>query len=279
MAINIGTKSQEVESVKYTGVGPCTIKCLNPNKTQLSALYGGRDIEKDPEYLSTEKDSTTPMLRLAFYLYNEQYDFTTPVSFFVSKRHQISKDEKSIKLINKYGECATLPVDYKTGNIPENMRWYCMDGVRPAYVGEEELVTFLKAYLNIPNKSFRKRDNTVVFIKDLTDAEFLIENWDVYFQGNVSELQQIIQSTVDYKVKVMFGVKSVDGKQYQDVYNRAFAKNAVTDYSVLYRKVLETKNNSGYPNTEFAFEPLRPYIVEATSFTDESPQSVRSYFK
>jgi hypothetical protein len=192
------------------------------------------------------------------------------VSFFLKRDARYNRDATKIQVINKYGETTWLPVENaKAGTVPENLSWFEPADFRPAYIGEEELTNFIKAYLNIPNKSYRKKDGTVVDIKDKSEAEARLDNIENYFKGDFSELRNVIALQPKNKVKCMFGVKTTDeNKQYQAVYTQKFLKNNVTDYSKLDEELQERKANGAYPDTEFSVCDLKEYGVEATNFSE-----------
>lgn len=133
---------------------------------------------------------------------------TDRITFFLSKAMNFNRDRSKVEVINKYGESTYLPIACVEGTepIPDNMKWYDTSGMRPTYIGEADLTAFIKAFLNIPSKSYRK-GNEVVFIKNLADAEAKLDKIESYFRGDVSELKSVIGLQPNNRVKVMFGVK------------------------------------------------------------------------
>jgi hypothetical protein len=180
-----------------------------------------------------------------------------------------NRDRSKVEVINKYGESTYLPIACVEGTepIPDNMKWYDTSGMRPTYIGEADLTAFIKAFLNIPSKSYRK-GNEVVFIKNLADAEAKLDKIESYFRGDVSELKSVIGLQPNNRVKVMFGVRTTDdNNQYQAVYTKKFLKNMVNDYSKLDEDLQARKNAGAYPSVEFLAEPIKEYTVESTDFS------------
>lgn len=279
MAISVGKKSEEFEVKRYIGVGKFNILSVNPCKEEIEKLYN-TTLEKEPEYVGIKKDTNTPQIRIDFIAKEETLNFITRFSFFINKEEMYNKDKTKVQMINNYGETTWLTVeDAEKGVIPDNQKWFRTEGIRPAYQGEEALIGFLKAFLNIQPKSYKKADGTEVINSD-EDSTIYIENWDNYFKGNVKELKDIISSIPDYKVKALLGVKKVDGKEYQDVFSKMFLKNSIRNYDRLNKELIESKNAGSYPNTEFDVMPIEEYTVTPTKFdkTVEDMPPVHSFF-
>ena len=279
MAFATGKESTEGNVVKrYIGVAPVSILAVNPSKAELEKIYD-TEIENTPEYIGeTEvgQEGTkykVPQVRLDFIVQTDPeksngIDMKTKVSFFLSKEVRYNRDGSKVQVINKYGETTWLPIeDAKAGRVPENLSWFEPADFRPAFIGEEELTGFIKAYLNIPNKSYRKKNGEVVELKDKSEAEARLDHIQDYFSGNFSELRSAIALQPKNKVKCMFGVRTTDdNKQYQTVYTQKFLKNNVTDYSKLDEELQDRKAAGAYPTTEFSVCDLKEYTVESTDF-------------
>ena len=279
MAFATGKESTESNVVKrYIGVAPVFILAVNPSKTELEKLYD-TELENAPEYvgeteIGQEGDKhNVPQVRLDFIVQTDPdksngIDMKTKVSIFLVKEVKYNRDNSKVQVINKYGETTWLPIeDAKAGRVPENLSWFEPADFRPAFIGEEELTGFIKAYLNIPNKSYRKKNGEVVELKDKSEAEARLDKIQDYFKGDFSELKNVIALQPKNKVKCMFGVRTTDdNKQYQTVYTQKFLKNNITDYSKLDKELQERKNAGAYPTTEFSTCDLKEYTVESTDF-------------
>ena len=196
-----------------------------------------------------------------------------------------NKDGSKVQVINKYGETTWLPIEHaKAGTVPESLSWFEPADFRPALIGEEELTNFIKIYLNIPNKSYRKKNGEVVELKDKSEAEARLDKIQDYFKGDFSELRNVIALQSKNKVKCLFGIKTTDdNKMYQAVYTQKFLRNNTTDYSKLDAEVQERKQNGAYPNTEFFIGDLKEYTVEPTNFApsanSEEPSTTSPWFE
>lgn len=276
MAFAKGKESVEAAPVKrYIGVAPVTVLAVNPTKAELEKIYG-ITLENTPEYLSTVEvnGKKVKQVRLDFIVKTvaekcNEIDFISKVSFFINDSVRYSKDNTKIQVINKYGETTWLSIeDAKAKRVPDNLSWFEPADFRPAYIGEEELTGFIKAYLNIPNKSYRDANGNVVELKDKSEAEARLDKISNYFNGDTSELKEVVALQPNNKVRVLFGVRTTDdGKQYQAVYTQKFLKYGNTNYASLEKEVNDRKANGAYPTTEFKVCDLQEYTVEATDLS------------
>lgn len=278
MAFASGSESKDRVKKLYIGVAPVFIVSVNPNKAEYEKLFN-RTLDDAPVYIGEgevgpEGDRVkVPQIRIDFIVKTDAekcgVELTDRITFFLSKAMNFNRDRSKVEVINKYGESIYLPIACVEGTepIPDNMKWYDTSGMRPTYIGEADLTAFIKAFLNIPNKSYRK-GNEVVFIKNLADAEAKLDKIESYFRGDVSELKSVIGLQPNNRVKVMFGVKTTDdNNQYQAVYTKKFLKNMVNDYSKLDEDLQARKNAGAYPSVEFLAEPIKEYTVESTDFS------------
>lgn len=278
MAFASGSESKDRVKKLYIGVAPVFIVGVNPNKAEYEKLFN-RTLDDAPVYIGEgevgpEGDRVkVPQIRIDFIVKTDAekcgVELTDRITFFLSKAMNFNRDRSKVEVINKYGESTYLPIACVEGTepIPDNMKWYDTSGMRPTYIGEADLTAFIKAFLNIPSKSYRK-GNEVVFIKNLADAEAKLDKIESYFRGDVSELKSVIGLQPNNRVKVMFGVKTTDdNNQYQAVYTKKFLKNMVNDYSKLDEDLQARKNAGAYPSVEFLAEPIKEYTVESTDFS------------
>jgi hypothetical protein len=279
MAFGKGQESTEGTAVKrYIGVGSVNIVAVNPNKAELEKIYNTQ-IENAPEYVSEievgEDKHKVANVRIDFIVKsvpekNDGIEFTTKIPFFVRKEYRINRDGSKVQIIDKYGRTAWVTKEqYQKKEIPvySNGPANIDKDYRACYHGEEELINFIKTYLNIPNV-MKYVNNTWVMNDNPADSEARLEHIENYFKGDFSELRDVISLQPNNKVKALFGVRTTDdGKQYQAVYNQMFLRNNVTDYSRLDKDLQERKNAGAYPSTEFAVCPLKEYTVESTDFS------------
>ena len=292
MAFASGSESKENVRKLYQGVAPVFVRAVNPNKTVLSSFYGV-DIEEDPVYMGETEignegnKKTVPQVRIDFLVVTNPeksngIEMRTKISFFIKKAFRYNRENTKVQVIDKYGQTAWPTIEEaKVHAIPqyENGPANLDADYRPAYIGEEDLVGFIKAYLNIPNPSFSYKDkNTgeivVKTLPNLDDALARLDGIDNYFKGDFKELESILKLQPNNVVKACFGVRTTDeNKQYQAVYTQKFLKNVITDYSRLDKDIQDKKDAGSYSTTEFSTEPLHEYNVEPTNFSTGVSQS------
>ena len=278
MAFSAGKESSEGGVIKrYIGVAPVKVLATNPTKAELEALYN-TTLEKDVEYTGTQdvEGTKVPYARIDFIVRTvadkcDGIEMTTKVSYFIRKEYRFNREKTKVQVIDKYGRTAwvtkeqanahEIPV-YKNG--PANLD----KDYRPAYVGEEDLTNFVKAYLNIP--SVQKYVNGKwELVDNPSECEARMDDIDKLFAGDFKGLKEIMSYQPNNKVKVLFGVRTTDdGKQYQAAYTQMVLRNGVTDFSKLDADLQERKAAGAYPSTDFEVKPIHEYNVDSTPVED-----------
>lgn len=286
MAIARGNESKEAQEFKrYIGVAPVFIKAVNPDKTQHEALFN-TTLEEAPNYLGTIEvdgnDVQNARIQVVLQPDVEKIGFEMPLitmAMFIQNRSRVGANSGKTQVIDKYGRTAwASPEELASHAIPvySNGPADIDKDYRPAYVGEEELMEFVKAYLCIP--SVTVWDNN---LKKMVpnpkvkpeECECRFDNLDKIFKGDFSEIKDALGFQPTNKVKVLLGVRTdaESGRLYQAVYTRKFLRNAATNYSSLDKEVQEMINNAMANgrtlNTEYQVAPVHEYSVEATNFT------------
>ena len=260
----------------YSGIATVGIVAINPTKAELSKIYG-TSVEKDPEYISKMKDTNVDQIRLDFIVAtdpnkNNGVNFKSKISFFIGGAANYNKDKTKVKVINKYGETAWVPGDLK---VPENMSWYNTEGMRVAFIGEEELVNFIKTYMNIPVRSWKDTNGVTHTIDNPEEAEALLEKIPMYFKGDISEIRDIIKMRPTNEIKVLFGIKTTDNNmQYQVAYTQMFLKSSSKNYDRLEKDVNDRQKAMAYPNTHFDIKCISEYKDEPTQDFPENTTEV-----
>ena len=286
MAFSKGTSSEATSQIKrYVGIAPVKVRGINPTKDELNAFFGS-NIEEEPVYISEVEinGSKIPQVRLDF-LVETQLDndevFKSRVTFFLRKMHRVSTSGK-IQVIDKYGRTVWVtPEEAQNKQIPvySNGPANISLPYKPVYSGEEELIDFLRCYLNIDNPANYKDGKWVMKTgAELESCESCLDEIDKYFTGNISELKAIVEFQPENEVKVLFGVRtSDDGRQFQTTFTRRFVRNRATNYNRLAKELNEAKAAGAYSTSYFEIAPLHEYVVEPTAFdqptSTEEPKS------
>jgi hypothetical protein len=285
MAIKIGKKSEESSFKLFQGICAFKVVAINPTKKEYKEILN-REVEEEPSYTSkNDKDQETS--RVTFYVQtdansniNNGIVMNASFSFTLVKAKRTGTQSGKIQIIDKYGRTAwATPEEVEKKDIPmyANGPAPISAEYRPACQGEEDLINFMKTWLNIPDtRVYNRTNNTWTEREDKSDCEISLDLKKL-FAGDYSELKDIITVASDFLVKGVAGVRTTDkGKQYQAIFTRFFLKNASSNYIKLEKEVTDFKNTGGAADTEYDFANLHEYKVTASSFkkqdaTEELP--------
>lgn len=267
-----------VSTVKklYVGIAPIQILAVNPTAKQLEEIYGNKQ-EKEPVYISEVLDNNTnqnvKQVRVDYFVKTVKEDCgietISKVTFFLKNTCIYNRDKTKICVINIYGQTAYLPIECMQKNmpIPANMQWFNTKGMRAAYNGEEAITGFMKEYLGIPDPTYYKEGQRV-FIDDLSRAEVGFDHIKDWFNGDFTELNDVLSIRPENKVFVLMGVKTTgDNKQYQHIFSDKALKIKAksTDYFMSY--FMKRKEAGAFSNIEFDGQPIHEYTVNPTTFS------------
>lgn len=290
MAFGQGQVStEEVSFKKYIGVASVNVLAVNPTKEKLEEIYG-RELSKAPEYTEEAEinGEKVAKVRIDFVIKadNEKYkdadgkpvELISKISFFLANRYKYNSENTKVQVKDKYGRFAWVTVEQaKNHEIPQysNGPANIDKDYKPAYDGEEDLINFVKTFLNIPSCQNYIDGKWVMKDADkLADCEASLDHISDYFKGDTSELSTILSYQPTNKVKVLFGIKnSNDGKQFQTVYNKMVLRNNVRDYGKLDANVKETQSRGSMSTSEFDCTDLHEYVVKATDLSKEEPSN------
>lgn len=287
MAIARGNESKEAPEFKrYIGVAPVFIKAINPDKKEHEALFN-TTLEEAPKYVETKEDKDgksykNVRIQIVFKPDTEKIGFEMPLvtmALFLQDTPRVGGDSGKTQVIDKYGRTAwATPEDLETHRIPvyANGPADIDKDYRPAYVGEEELMEFVKAYLCIPsitvwdNETKKMVPNPKVKPEE---CECRFDSLDKVFKGDFTEIKDALGFQPLNKVKILLGVRTdaETGRLYQSVYTRKFLRNSTTNYNSLDKSVQESINyalaHNKTVNTEYDVAPVHEYVVTPTKFT------------
>lgn len=257
---------------RYIGVGTVKVVAINPTKDELNKLTG-RELENEIDYLGKDEELDCKTARIDIWLklepeLNNGIESFEKHSIFIKKSARYNKDNTKIQVINKYGQTMwALIEDFKSKNWSDLPTWFENADIRPTFIGEEELISLIKVYLNIPSVSWKDGKGVVKYIANREDAEAQLENYNKYFEGNFKELQELVKLFPDNIFKACFGVKLTDdGKEYQTIYGKMFLKPSVKTYTALEKSINDSKDAGGFATTEFSVNPIHEYSVTPTTF-------------
>lgn len=290
MAISKGNASKEAQEFKrYIGVCPVFVKAVNPNKAEHEDLFN-TTLEEAPVYVQDKEDAegnTYKNVRISVVLAPdvEKIGFEMPIvtmPLFVANKKQHGANSGKYQVVDKYGRFAwATETEISAKEIPtynNGKKADISNDYRIAYVGEEELTAFIKAFLCIPSITKWDNDNKcMVPNKDVKPEEcecrLEVESFEKLFKGDFSEIKEILGFQPNNKVKVCLGVRTDpdSGKLFQSVYTKKFMSNASTNYNSL-DKLLQAdaayaQEHNKVLSTEYSAETVHEYSVTPTTFT------------
>lgn len=277
---------------RYTGVGIVNVIAVNPTKEELSRIQN-REVTVDPVYVyPQETKEDVNMVRIVFYVKTTDHDenmgvdVTSQLSFILRDSYLTSNksEVEKVKVIDGYGQTGWVnEEELKNQTVPMNKngkRARLIAPFRPMYQGEEELVDFLKKFLNVPDAMDYNRDSGEwVVSKDIDIAEISLSNIKEYFKGNVKEIRDAINAWDQNLVKVLFYVRTNDdNKSYQSVLSDLVLRPGSRNYEPFLKKVKERQEFGAYANATFTYGPLEVLSLTPTSFSQktESTDDVKS---
>ena len=269
---------------RYVGVGSVKVLAVNPNMEEWNNITGG-SMTKEPEYTGVTQDGVKTA-RITLLVQTDPaktiggIDAIIPVTFWFRKIPVVGSQSGKYMVIDAYNNTAWgTEEDIKAGNqiMYSNGPAKIIGKYRPAYVGEYELMNFIRQFLCIGSAG---ETNGYDYINgswvekkgdELKDCEcsFTPEEIQQMFKGNFSCVKDAIALQPTNKVKVLFGIRTNEGKEYQDIYTSYVLRNSATSYSKLQEKIEESKAAGGLSDRIYDyFGDLREYKVVATDFTE-----------
>lgn len=290
MAISKGNASKEAQEFKrYIGVCPVFVKAVNPNKTEHEKLFN-TTLEEAPVYVQDKEDAegnSYKNVRISIVMQPdvEKIGFEMPLitmPLFVTNQKQFGAKSGKYQVVDKYGRFAwATEAEISAKEIPTNSNGKKADisnDYRIAYVGEEALTKFIRAFLYIPEITVWDNNEQcrVPNTKDKPEeceCRLDVETFEKLFKGDFSEIKEILGFQPNNKVKVCLGVRTDanSGKLFQSVYTKKFISNAATNYSSL-DKMLQADasyaaENNKVLNTEYSAETVHEYSITPTNFS------------
>lgn len=280
--IKVGKKSEEAVFKLYTGVGVVNVLAVNPNKAKAEAILG-RELKDEPVYTGTLDDGKK-YVRVTFYVktdeeakINNKINLISTINFMITEAPVVGSNSGKVKVIDKYDRTAWVTkeeFDKKAIPVYSNGPAKISSDYRPLYQGEENLIEFLTAWLNLPPTE--EYDNSIGKFKEVSNLEACGTGLDItkIIKGDISDIAEVIPTVSNYGVKCAIGVRTTnEGRQYQEIYNRMFLKNSSSNYEKLDADIQNVKNNGGLSSSEFSTKPLHEYVVEATDFSTETKET------
>lgn len=260
--------------VKHIGIGMFEIAAINPNEKEYEELFG-RAPQKELTYVKEkEQDGKTyKQATVTVYLRNitggATSNFIVPVSFFLDGIVKKGKDSGKIKVIDKYGNCRWVTEEeYNNKSVPldkNGNRMILAPDYRACLGDEDLLVGMLRAYL-VLDRPDEYINGCWVFKSQekLKDLESSLEHTKDYFNGDFSELKEIVKLQPNNKFQALLGIRKNDeGKEFQDVFKHHFMQYWESNLSQLEYQLSRNKEYN-YSHTVFELCQLKEYLSDVT---------------
>ncbi len=209
MSSGIGGKVRENKPFQLSvGLFEARVLAINPNMEELAELVP-YEVTKEPIYLKEDEKEGFQRNDVTVYLEDIKSKQVFTLKIFLKDTERLNRDKTKNQYINNVGVTAWAD---EPENLPE---WFLKDGreYRKAFVGEEEMYTFLRSWLNQ---------------LDTRDADATLDlDWKKLMKGNVKELRDGIGSPYEGTLVALATVRTDTDKEgnpveYQQVYNRSF---------------------------------------------------------
>lgn len=247
MAFVSNSSEQEVSSGSvplYVGIAAVKVEAVNPTLNELNDL--GINMKTEPEYLGVSIGGDE-YNKVVFWLKHEGPDFFSKLEVLIKPEAKVSQSGKT-QWTNNIGQFA-----YAENKASEAYEWFKDEGVRKAFVGEEILIDFVKAFANVANGD---------------DCYF--ETAQNIAKGDVKEVKELVKQLPDNKVRVLLGVKD---EKYQQVYTKHFGRLKPKRDDLFVKRLGEDWGafNAEY-NSSLQLEVYSPALIEADK--DSLPESM-----
>ena len=192
MAIKSNASTQEVVGgIKvYSGLTDVKVLAVNPTMAELHAM--DINVKQEPNYKVSFSDQDYN--KIVFWLANEDGNFKLEI--LMASSFRISQAGKH-QWINSTGQ-STWSED------APSYEWWKADGQRKAYIGEETLINFVKAWANVASGD-----------------EVSFDTISAIASGDVTEIKELVKVLANNEVRVLIGVKD---DKYQQVYTKYFGR-------------------------------------------------------
>lgn len=222
--MEIGKKPEITTRRLVSGIGIFTVKAINPNKQWIEDNNFGKPKE-EIKYVDTDKDGNK-RVRLDIFVESD-YSYIdnsneTPISKKEVYKDKITMFLQPIVKLSQSGKTQFLNAFCQSSYADSEETtpsWFYKDGLRPAYVGEEQLMNFMKVWANI--STYVSEADKAKGVKP-KKVQFTAEDRESIFNGNMSKLKEYVERLSEYQFKALVGVRTTDdGNQYQGVYNKS----------------------------------------------------------
>jgi hypothetical protein len=241
IASNNSEMAVAASSQLYSGIFSFQVVAVNPNLAELKDL--GINAQKEPEYKISIQNETYN--KIVFWVKSDSPAFTTKFEVLVQPNTRANKDGNKFLHINNIGQITW------SSDIPTYDWWKNPDQTRKAFVGEDTLINFTKAWANVA-----------------TGGEVSFDTIEAIVNGDVAELKEYVKVLGDNRLRLLVGVKD---EKYQVIYNKHFGRMKPVRDDLFIKSLNDDYGsfNADY-NTDLKPQVYSPTLVAADDDTDPS---------
>jgi len=239
---------QQIE--QFWGLRDITPIAFNPTKKELQKL--GVNSEKEPEYIKLKENITVATFRFWVTYKNLKNEVLKSFVSFDVRNQEFESTTGKRQYIDLAGNTAWA-VDLQSVSETSIQYGFKVDTARPAYIGEEALVNFLKTWFNVkPGDACRP------------------DNYKKEFEGDFVDFKSIFKDpNSKNELRALFVVSASKGNVYQNLYNGYFQRksnsglNNWIKHFAAQQKYMSSKGKSMtilYP-TDFVFAKIPDEII------------------
>lgn len=217
---------------KYVGVGEFHVLGFNLTKDEILKKCG-YEPKQEPIYVR-KSPRGFDSVNLTVFLKEKTTGEIFRASFFLEKDIKLSSEGKPQYVNNKAMSSYVL------------QEWFTSNDYREAFIGEADFFNFLKNWLS-----------NFDWFQD-PDAKLDLKQTITFFTGNVKVLNDMALAFNKQTVGLLTGVKTNDGKEYQDI----FTKAALPGYAV--RKIQGILKNISVEEIEKQSYAIKQFLKQVT---------------
>jgi len=222
----------------YSGLANFKVIAVNPTLEELHDM--GVQFKTEPNYhVDMNGDNR---FKLTLWVKNEE--LTTRVEILMDANHRIAKSGK-YQWMNNIGQ-------ETWSDAAPTYDWWKPEGQRKAYIGEDTLVNFTKAWANVAGGD-----------------EVYFETIDKIAAGDVSEVKALVEQLKDNEVRLLLGVKN---DKYQNVYTKKFGRVKPQRDDFFIKEL-----NSEYGEFKADYDKtlnFGPYVPTLEAITADAPETI-----
>lgn len=220
----------------HVGLMNMKVVAINPTKDELVKILNIENPTniKEPQYkdLDLQKDGILQN-KIVFQLQGKLPDGkikNSRLEFLVAPRERKNKDGNKTQIVNRLGQFSWNTEAEIEAN--PNMKWFQHVPYHNAMIGEEQLIDFIRNWMNLGTK-----DNCN------------IGNLLATMSGDMTELKSYMTQFPNNEATVWLDVIENNGKYYQSVYNKAFSRPTAKTPESIFAKAFNEQY--GAPKTPF----------------------------